>query len=221
MRIHEIAGRAVLALTASLLAAGTSVAAPYATTYTGTMSASTTAPYAIIGQTYEVTFVFDNGGATASSQTWDDNHLQCAIWKFNNARNVVFRQNLSSPGATGSITTNAAGVLQSNFSDVSYGSGTYTIIGTSLSGVIPWYANEANSVFGMTTRVYDAAGGVQMDPASWSNPAPFSGDCDGVYLGAPPAPAAVPTMSEWAMILLGTMLAGFASLTIMRRRQIL
>lgn len=45
--------------------------------------------------------------------------------------------------------------------------------------------------------------------------------CDGA--GCPPpttpvAPTPVPTMTEWAMILLGLMLAGFAALTIQRRR---
>lgn len=34
----------------------------------------------------------------------------------------------------------------------------------------------------------------------------------------PPAPAAVPTMSEWAMILLGLLLAGGAALMIQKRR---
>ncbi|MFI8683024.1 IPTL-CTERM sorting domain-containing protein [Brevundimonas diminuta] len=34
----------------------------------------------------------------------------------------------------------------------------------------------------------------------------------------PPAPAPIPTLSEWAMILLGVALAGAAALTIHRRR---
>ena len=33
------------------------------------------------------------------------------------------------------------------------------------------------------------------------------------------APAAVPTLTEWAMILLGLMLAGVAALAIQRRRR--
>lgn len=83
-----------------------------------------------------------------------------------------------------------------------------------------WHMNDSNPFFlnrGNTIR--DVAGGVQMAPAGWSNPAPYGANCADGYLAAS-APAAVPTLSEWAMILLGTMLAGFASLALMRRRQI-
>lgn len=38
-------------------------------------------------------------------------------------------------------------------------------------------------------------------------------------LGGPPPPAPVPTLSEWAMILLGAILAGAAALTLSRRRR--
>ena len=41
---------------------------------------------------------------------------------------------------------------------------------------------------------------------------------NGLNLSGVSAPTAVPTMTEWAMILLGLMLAGFAALTIQRRR---
>lgn len=37
-------------------------------------------------------------------------------------------------------------------------------------------------------------------------------------VGAPPVPAAVPTMTEWAMILFALALAGAAALMIQRRR---
>lgn len=46
--------------------------------------------------------------------------------------------------------------------------------------------------------------------------------CDGNTFSLPgyvaPAPATIPTLSEWAMILLGLLLAGAAGLTIHRRR---
>lgn len=45
--------------------------------------------------------------------------------------------------------------------------------------------------------------------------------CDGhtfLLPGSAPAPAPIPTLSEWAMILLGVMLAGGAALTVHRRR---
>lgn len=40
-----------------------------------------------------------------------------------------------------------------------------------------------------------------------------------ISLTPPPSPAAAPTLSEWAMILLGVLLAGGAALNIHRRRQ--
>lgn len=43
-------------------------------------------------------------------------------------------------------------------------------------------------------------------------------DADSFAYGASPAPVPVPTMSEWAMILFGTVLAGGAALYIQRRR---
>lgn len=39
-------------------------------------------------------------------------------------------------------------------------------------------------------------------------------------LASPPPPAAIPTLTEWAMILLGLVLAGFAALTLQRRQQV-
>lgn len=56
-----------------------------------------------------------------------------------------------------------------------------------------------------------------------SPPQTISFNIDGpaaVVAGPAVGPATVPTMSEWAMILFGTMLAGGAALFIQRRRQI-
>lgn len=46
----------------------------------------------------------------------------------------------------------------------------------------------------------------------------FGAEKFSLRLVGPSAPAPVPTLSEWAMILLGLMLAGGAALTIQRRR---
>ena len=43
--------------------------------------------------------------------------------------------------------------------------------------------------------------------------------CDGADCPAPPTPTPVPTMTEWAMILFGVILAGGAALHIQRRRR--
>jgi hypothetical protein len=51
-------------------------------------------------------------------------------------------------------------------------------------------------------------GGVQMAPARWSAPLPFTGACDATAVPPPPAPApvAVPTLSQWGVLLLSALL---------------
>ncbi|MFC5346087.1 IPTL-CTERM sorting domain-containing protein [Brevundimonas staleyi] len=77
-------------------------------------------------------------------------------------------------------------------------------------------SNDTAVVWTLTAGTYTFVGG------PWVNGSPngpytmrFNGPGT-VTLGAPPAP--VPTLSEWAMILLGLMLAGGAALHLQRRR---
>jgi hypothetical protein len=65
------------------------------------------------------------------------------------------------------------------------------------------------SPFGCNAQVANTANGASSASASAVT----------ISLTPPPAPAAVPTLSEWAMILLGAMLAGGAALHLHRRRQ--
>lgn len=211
---------------AAALSAGAASADPFAISYTGTMLSSAV-PEITAGQTYDVTLVFDNGGSTAASQTWTTGDLQCVIYRFNTARNVVFTQDLvaNAPTAsTGSASTNAAGLLLTNFDQViDYP----TSSGLSYTGTIrpsatyQWFANGFNGVFSDLDEgdVNDQAGGVLMAAANWTSPTPFSGDCAGRQIGAVVPPAPVPTMSEWALILMGLLLAGAAALLIGRRQQ--
>ena len=196
--------------------AGAAAAAPYSITYTGTVSASGF-PDATAGETYDVTFVFDNGGATPIGQIWTGANLRCTIWRFNAARNFVFTQNLlAEPPSTvlGSVTTNGAGVLTANFSNVRDNDGiapaNYTVTGGTLDPVIRWFANSTNDMmYDFWGSVADASGGLQMGVANWSNPAPFAGNCAGLVLGPPPT--SVPTLSDFALWLmtLSLMTAGF------------
>ncbi|MFT3779975.1 MAG: IPTL-CTERM sorting domain-containing protein [Ottowia sp.] len=221
------------ALSAALLAgfAATAAAAPYGITYNGVIDTSEGYPLppgVIDGQTYSVTFVFDNGGSTAQSQTWGPAHLTCAIWHMNNAGNVVYMQNLvARPPATalGTVTTDASGVLTSVFSEVTdenVPASAYTASNFS-PGVVSWFANDMNGVFyGLDggAVMYDnssEAGGVQMDIDEWSNPMPFTGNC-ATTTPSIPTVTAVPTTTEWSLALLGLMAAGLGAARLRRRR---
>lgn len=183
-------------LAASLLAASTAVtAAPYAITYESEIT-NASIP-GIANETYSLTFIFDNGGTSTASQTWQPAHLTCAIWRMNDARNVFFQQNLSiaPPNLnTGATTTNASGALTGLFTlrmdSPAVQPGQYVSLGASFNGAIKWYAdngagNATVMVDGIgtgTNRSFDdpsgSFGGVQMTPARWSNPQRVMGPCD-------------------------------------------
>ncbi len=222
------------AVAAAVLVGFTAVAtaAPYAVTYTGTINGSNF-PEITNGQSYTVTFVFDNGGTTASSQTWGRSHLTCTIWRMNNARNVTFQQDLvatpPSGSVSGSITTNASGALTAIFSNVTtqttgsggVPTGAFTTSGITLTAPVAWYANSFNgvlfdSVGGTGARSFsDAAGGVQMNIASWSAPVRVTGACNDTPYAV--TPTAVPTLAEWSLALLGLAAAGLGARRLRRR----
>jgi hypothetical protein len=215
-----------LAAAAMLLAAGPAAAAPYSIRYTGTMSTSFI-PGISPSQGFDVTFVFDNGGSTAASQTWNSSHLKCTIWRFNTARNLVYTQNLvgDPPSiATGTATTNSIGVLTGNFTEIRdipvTSSSSVTVSGGSLAFNIAWFANNVPDIFADNGPGYRAAAntanGIQMAASNWTNPVPFNGDCAGTYLGTPPV-YEVPTLSQWAMILLAMLMGGAGWLALRRR----
>jgi hypothetical protein len=196
------------------LAAASSIAsaAPYFITYTGTV-ASSRFPEVNDGESYTATLVFDNGGVTAASQTWNTGDLTCAIWTANDAGDVRFAHDLTSQGAldnTGSVTTDGGGSLSANFSLLSadpVDPGTYTSTGAVISDSVAWYMNDANGVFfsdSFNVDWDDAAGGVQMNIANWSNPAPYSGNCN----VSSQAAVEVPVMPLWILATLGALLGG-------------
>ena len=203
-----------LSLLLGLGTAGPALADPFAITYTGTASGSGI-PGINSGETYDVTLVFDNGSATAVSQVWGGADLQCAIWRFNTARNFVFTNDLVNdpPSTGGSATTDGTGALTANFTSVNNTPADptyYTVAGGALTPDVLWFANGFNAVFvDNSGNVLDASGGVQMAPGNWTNPVPFSGNCAGLVLGA--APPTIPTLSDFALWLmtLSLMVAGF------------
>ena len=232
-----IHGKATARLRHALIAAalaGASAAAsaaPYAITYQGTMGAAlggiATLPGINVGESYTVTFVFDNGGTSANAQTWTPANLTCAIWQMNSAKNVVFVQDLVATPPTasaGSVTTDATGALTAVFGGVagSAGPGSYTTSGITLSSVI-WYANNGNDVFYESAPLRsftDTSGGVQMNIAKWSNPQPFTGSCNAASfapLNTTTSAATVPTLGEWSLALLALTAAGFGATRLRRR----
>ena len=219
--------RALAAAALASAASGAALAAPYAMTYTGTI-ASSDFPTILNGQTYTVTFVFDNQGNSPNSQTWTPTNLTCAIWRMNNAGNVVFAQNLvtTPPSAAGTVTTDASGALTSVFNSVTAqdltSSGLYSVSGITLTPPVNWYANTGNAVFydsGPERDFEDTfVDGIRMEPAFWSAPTPFTGNC--LALPAPPTPVAVtavPALGEWSLMLLALGAAGLGARRLRKR----
>ncbi|WP_028604103.1 IPTL-CTERM sorting domain-containing protein [Ottowia thiooxydans] len=222
--------RALVAAALTCAASGAALAAPYAITYTGTIGVSGF-PEIINGQRYTVTFVFDNQGNSANSQTWTTANLTCAIWRMNNAGNVVFAQNLVTAPASdtsGVVTTDASGALTLLFSEVAsefVSPSQYTVSGIPLTSYVNWFANDANSVFydeDTGTNFVDAnSGGIRMLPAFWSAPTPFTGNCLAAPLPpapvAPPVVTAVPALGEWSLMLLALGAAGLGARRLRKR----
>jgi hypothetical protein len=195
------------------LAAASSIAsaAPYFITYTGTVL-DPSFPEVNNGESYTATLVFDNGGVTSASQTWDVDDLTCTIWTANDAEDVQFAHDLTAQGSlndSGTVTTDGAGSLTANISVFAspVDPGTYTSSGIVLTDSVEWYMNDGNDVFysGSGDSWGDPAGGVQLGIGNWSNPAPFSGNC---AASVPGPNVAVPVMPVWILALLGALLGG-------------
>lgn len=116
---------------------------------------------------------------------------------------------------TVTFSESVTGVDISDFTFTSSGIG---LAGFGVSGSGGVYTVNVSSISGMGTLRLDlkSSGTGIIDAAS--NPIAGGFTAGGVRTVGVPAPVAVPTMTEWAMILLGLMLAGVAALTIQRRR---
>jgi len=169
-------------------------AAPFAITATGTIDQSTFAEIRD-GERYAVTYVFDNGGTSAQSQTWLPTDLVCVIWRMNNAADVVYRQT-SFAGAifwTGPTTTDASGALTGVYASINnFGSAgdTYTVSGMALSGTPYWSAygpDDASNGLRDGSRMFGQFNGIPRGNR-WSNPVAVASACD-----TPPLPPGPPT----------------------------
>jgi hypothetical protein len=104
------------------------VAAPFKAVYVGTILVNEwTQPLwanAVVGESYQVTLVMDNGGTSAASQTWELDDLVSIRFDFNDARDVYFEVDPSEigdwyEGEDNSAETNEDGTLTSFFKDIS------------------------------------------------------------------------------------------------------
>lgn len=213
-------------LAAALLAASatTASAAPYASTYADTIGA-TTFTNAAAGQAFSVTLVFDNGGSSTASQTWEASDLTCVIWTVNNA---VYAQDLTATPVSsqmGSLSTDVNGAMWGVFSTLvgnSVPPAAYSSSGFAPApGTVTWSITGINSLFMSNAGPYvdGAAPGNLTAAGNWSSPAPFAGGC----AAPPPGPsqssvASVPVMGPAGLALMGSAL-GAAGMFLRRRRK--
>jgi hypothetical protein len=188
---------ALLLLSVSTLA----VADPYSVTWTDTIAAGSTAPY-IVGQSMSVTYVLDNGGTSAASQTWNAVDVVSVKFVLNNgAITTIFDPNSTNglANTAGSFVTDATGALTSVPSAWIDNDGPSPVISSNdPQGAtdLRWYVNGSNSVYGNRSnpsdwRYADATSvGNNIDPADWSNPA-----------SAAATATSVPTMSLYSLVL--------------------
>ena len=203
----------------SLLAlfCGGAVAAPFSVSYVGTIDNRMDAFTNIVdGETYSVTLVMDNGGSSSQSQTWVASDLVSVKWEFNDSRNVVFEQDIDTSyciyNVDGNATTDANGALTAFFSEVQSGGAVFDAVGLpDLVSPAEWYMNGKNGVFfgdgcdgghNYSPGMNDAAGGLDMGIASWSNPVAVAS-----AQAAPSVP--VPTLPSFLLVVLGGLLALF------------
>lgn len=152
------------------------------------------------------TFITQAGGGTVAVPTVNTTAAQALTPAFN------------SPNAIGSVPLNFAGVVTST------GTGAFgaTLAGGTTGSVLTFSPGTlAAATTGALVVVYD------INFLSTDTPSSTGGKfaqnlVNYVAVGAPPVvpAAAVPTMSEWAMVLLGLILAGGAAVVLQRRRNL-
>lgn len=173
----------LIALVALLATATPGHAAPFSFTWTTTLGVSGTNYND--GEALVVTMVLDNGGTTATSQTWDINDLVSLTVALNDAPNVittVFAGPAFSPPApppddtTGSFVTDGTGALIAVPSDWGSRTGNFgTVVSTddpNGSANIRWVLDGAGGFLyqndGTPARPSNGAAGIL--PSSWVGP---------------------------------------------------
>lgn len=231
--LRRLARHVLLAATLLYTAVGAAWAAPFNVYHWGEVT-QPVAPSSLIpgiyaGDRYTVTFVMDNGGATAQSQTWTGEHLRCAIWTVERLDPsgekyitvMEFQQDLTATPPTtvnGTLTTGPGGALTGMFNQIeAVPAGSYSATGVTLTPPVEWFANGINDVFydsGSTRSFGSALGGVPMGPsnlAAWSGPNPYDGECGAPAGYTPSGVTAVPTLGVWSLLALGLVAGGLGA----------
>jgi hypothetical protein len=204
------------------------LAAPFAITYSDTTSSAVPSAGINGGELATIKLILDNGNASALNQTWTGADAKCVIFTFNTAQNLFVAINYSAvafPTATGTFTTNGSGVLQSAASDWEDGSDPVLgTVSTNISGSTPiadWFIDGENQVMDLNDGVVSFTNVANnVVAANWTNPAPDSGVCG----SAPPPPPPrvqqpIPTLNEWAMVLLSGLLISGGVFSLRRKRK--
>lgn len=221
-------------IAAALLAtASAAQAAPFAITYTGTLMDSTR-PGIHDGQRHRVTYIMDNGGATAQGQTWTGAHLTCVLWRVNDDDHLLLRYPLrGAPGVfhAGQVVTDATGTLMHMLDRVwadSIHTGITPPAGVTLQPPLMFETSmrtpnllDRDPSGGSFRPVFsDSAGGISMLSSDWSAPRPVAGPCDDAPPGPGPGPGgvqAVPALGLPALALLGLGAAGLGARRLRRK----
>jgi hypothetical protein len=169
----------VKTLAALLLSGSTlAVAAPFSVTRTDTVAPLSQAPY-IPGQSLSVTFVLDNGGTSAASQTWNAVDVVSVTYVLNNgAITTVFDPNGGDgmSDTLGSFVTDWTGALTAVPTHWADDSGTVPIISSNDpagSTAIWWWVNANNSIYynidggNLSAEATNVANNI--NPAFWSD----------------------------------------------------
>ena len=165
------------------LAAACAQAAPYAITYESAITGSSI-PTVIDPQRFTLTLVMDNDGSSTANAEWVGADLTCAIWRMNDAANVVVAHDLTlAPpySAVGRVTTDGGGTLTEVFSSVVSGSSVAPAAVRAI-GLPPgdpldnWAANSSNArvlFLASTRRFCRRIGPHTDDPRAMEQPRPL------------------------------------------------
>lgn len=196
-------------------------AAPFSVSYTDTITTYASLPSGVnSGEQVTTIFVLDNGGGSNLNQTWNASDVQCVIFRFNDAQNLYTAVDYSGSSfnsTSGSFATDGSGALTSAPS--AWNDTAEPIVAPTAENLTgsprphAWYINAANDIV-MWNNYNLAVGfnnvGNDTDPAYWTDPVSASGTCAsyGPYAQyVAPTAINVPTLSEWGMILLSSLLA--------------
>ena len=190
MKIRPLLATALLATSAAAQAAS------YAISYQGTIGPPVTDTSAIAGIApgagYTLSFILDNGGASASGQGWQAGDITCIVLRTGGARLAVDTSVFGANSVSGHVETDPAGTLSHVFGHIDRGPippSEYTATGLALQPDLRlWVRPHDNSALLLRDgdasaaaphrTATDAAGGLDMNAGRWSSPYAVNGPCD-------------------------------------------